>query len=97
MPVFHAEDIAGVDASRQTLLDVRTVGEHKRGAIPGSTIIPLDELRNRLAELDGSKEIIIYCQVGLRGYLATRILLQNGFQAKNLSGGFTTWSAHKYI
>jgi NADPH-dependent 2,4-dienoyl-CoA reductase/sulfur reductase-like enzyme/rhodanese-related sulfurtransferase len=91
MPVFFAEDVAGLDTARQTLLDVRTTFEHKQGAIDGSLCIPVDELRNRLRELDKNKEILVYCQVGLRGYIATRILLQQGFRAKNLSGGYKTY------
>jgi rhodanese-related sulfurtransferase len=48
-------------------------------------------LRDRLGELDPARPIIAYCQVGMRGYLATRILMQNGFQVRNLSGGYTTY------
>ncbi len=92
MPVFYAEDIAAIDFSRQSLIDVRTAREHARGAIPGSINIPIDELRGRINELDTKKETLVYCQVGLRGYLAVRILLQHGFSAKNLSGGFTTFT-----
>ncbi len=93
MPVFYSEDVASVDSSRQTFLDVRTSEEHVQGNIPNSSCIPLDSLRKRLGELDRTKEIMAYCQVGLRGYLATRILLENGFRARNLSGGYKTWSA----
>jgi NADPH-dependent 2,4-dienoyl-CoA reductase/sulfur reductase-like enzyme/peroxiredoxin family protein/rhodanese-related sulfurtransferase/TusA-related sulfurtransferase len=93
MPVFYADDVATVDSARQLLLDVRTAEEHEQGAIPGSALIPLDSLRQRLQELDKSKEILVYCQVGLRGYLALRILLAHGFTAKNLSGGYKTWSS----
>lgn len=93
MPVFFAEEVAAADRSRQVLLDVRTKDEFEQGSISGCVHIPLDDLRNRLGELDKSKEILVFCQVGLRGYLATRILLQNGFAAKNLSGGYKTWSA----
>jgi NADPH-dependent 2,4-dienoyl-CoA reductase/sulfur reductase-like enzyme/peroxiredoxin family protein/rhodanese-related sulfurtransferase/TusA-related sulfurtransferase len=93
MDVFYAEDIAGIDRTKAVLLDVRTAGEHEQGSIPGSLLIPIDELRNRLGELDKSKEIFVYCQVGLRGYLATRILTASGFTARNLSGGYKTWSA----
>jgi NADPH-dependent 2,4-dienoyl-CoA reductase/sulfur reductase-like enzyme/rhodanese-related sulfurtransferase len=93
MPVFYAEETATIDPARQMLLDVRTEGEHAMGSLPGSVLIPLDALRNRLGELDKSKEILVYCQVGLRGYLATRILLSAGFKARNLSGGYKTWSA----
>jgi len=91
MPVFYCEDIPDIDTETATLLDVRTSGEHRRGAIPDSTNIPVDELRSRLGELDTSKEIYLYCQVGLRGHVATRMLLQHGFKVKNLSGGYRTY------
>lgn len=74
------------------LLDVRTPEEHGCGCISGSINIPLDELRDRLDELPKNEIIYITCQVGLRGYLAARILLQNGFDVRNLTGGFKTYS-----
>ncbi|MCX7846763.1 MAG: FAD-dependent oxidoreductase [bacterium] len=77
----------------QLLLDVRTPAECALGMIPGAINIPLDELRARLAELPRDKEIIAYCQVGLRGYLACRILSQHGFRCLNLTGGFKTYRA----
>lgn len=92
MPTFYAEDIAGRDPARSILLDVRTEPEHQRGAIPDSTLIPIDDLRGKLDRLDREKEILVYCQVGIRGYLATRMLLQHEFRAKNLAGGYKTWS-----
>jgi rhodanese-related sulfurtransferase len=73
------------------LLDVRTVPEFSAGHIPGALNIPVDELRQRLSELPSQRRIVAYCQVGQRGYLATRILLQHGYEALNLSGGFTTY------
>jgi NADPH-dependent 2,4-dienoyl-CoA reductase/sulfur reductase-like enzyme/rhodanese-related sulfurtransferase len=93
MPVFYADDVAGYNPASQQLLDVRTKGEHDQGSLPGSLLIPLDSLRERLGELDKNKHILVYCQIGLRGYLATRILLENGYMARNLSGGYKTWSA----
>lgn len=93
MPVWYAGDEDRIAPERRVLLDVRTAGEHELGALSGSRCIPLDTLRERLGELDKGKEILVYCQIGLRGYLATRILLQNGFTARNLSGGYATWSA----
>jgi rhodanese-related sulfurtransferase len=92
MPVFYAEDVASIDQKTQLILDVRTNLENDQGAIAGSLCIPVDELRTRLAELNKEKEIMVYCQVGLRGYLATRALMQKGFRAKNLSGGYKTYS-----
>ena len=63
----------------------------KLGRIPGALHIPLDELRGRLHELPKDKELLISCQVGLRGHVACRLLSQHGFKVKNLSGGFKTW------
>ncbi len=76
----------------QVILDVRTPPEVHAGTIPGAVNIPLDELRGRLDELPKDKEILITCQVGLRGYLASRILTQHGFRNRNLSGGYKTFS-----
>jgi NADPH-dependent 2,4-dienoyl-CoA reductase/sulfur reductase-like enzyme/peroxiredoxin family protein/rhodanese-related sulfurtransferase/TusA-related sulfurtransferase len=73
------------------LLDVREPDENELGAIPGAVNIPLGQLRERLNELDKNRLIVTYCQVGLRGYLAERILKQNGFRCANLSGGWLTW------
>ncbi|MBP3694612.1 MAG: FAD-dependent oxidoreductase [Thermoguttaceae bacterium] len=73
------------------ILDVREPAENELGAIPGAVNIRLGELRDRLGELDRSRLIVTCCQVGLRGYLAERILKQNGFRAMNLSGGWLTW------
>lgn|SRR5574344_52058 len=76
------------------IVDVRTTDEYSLGAIPGSMNIPLDSLRSRLAELPRDQSIIVNCAVGLRGYLAFRILVQHGFKdVRNLSGGFKTWHA----
>lgn len=76
------------------LLDVRTEAEFSRGHLPGAINIPVDQLRDRLQELDKSKLIMGYCQVGLRGYIASRILSQHGFTVKNMTGGYKsaiTW------
>lgn len=86
--LVHADGVS----KNQLVLDVRTPEENALGAIPGSINIPLAKLRGRLGELDKTKEIVITCQVGLRGYLAERILRQNGFTAFNLSGGYLTWT-----
>ena len=73
--------------------DVRTHDEYKLGTIPGFINIPVDELREHLDELPKEKPIVVTCAVGLRGYLAYRILVQNGFKhVRNLSGGYKTWS-----
>ncbi|HAU36104.1 MAG TPA: pyridine nucleotide-disulfide oxidoreductase, partial [Phycisphaerales bacterium] len=75
----------------QLLLDVRTPDEVEAGTIPGAKNIPIDELRDRLGELPRGREILIFCQVGLRGYVACRILTQNGFACRNLTGGYKTY------
>jgi NADPH-dependent 2,4-dienoyl-CoA reductase/sulfur reductase-like enzyme/peroxiredoxin family protein/TusA-related sulfurtransferase/rhodanese-related sulfurtransferase len=74
------------------LLDVRMQDETELGIIPGATIIPLDELRSRHVELPNEKTIVVYCAVGLRGYIAYRQLKQHGFKVKNLNGGYRTWT-----
>jgi NADPH-dependent 2,4-dienoyl-CoA reductase/sulfur reductase-like enzyme/rhodanese-related sulfurtransferase len=87
--LWEPEDLRAPEG--QLLLDVRTPEEFKDGHIPGAVNLPVDELRGRLAELPRDKTILAYCQVGLRGYLACRILSQRGLRAKNLSGGFKRW------
>lgn len=94
--VFVPADLEGRDPSATVLVDVRSELEHKGGHIPDSILIPVDDLRSRLAELDRDKEIWVYCQVGLRGYTASRILMQHGFKVKNLTGGFRTYQMTQY-
>jgi len=73
------------------VLDVREPSELAEGMIPGSTMIPLGQLRRGLTELPKDRRIVVCCRVGLRGYLAERILRQNGFDVANLSGGLHSW------
>jgi len=86
-------EIDEIVANGGMLIDVRTSKEVERGVIAGSVNIPLDELRERLEELPKDQTIYVTCQVGLRGYLATRILQNNGFRAKNLDGGYKLYSS----
>lgn len=72
------------------LLDVRSAGEFADGSLEGAVNIPVDELRARMGELDKNKKLIVYCGVGYRAYLACRILIQNGYDAYNVSGGYYT-------
>lgn len=76
------------------LVDVRTSLELKKlGVIPGAVHIPIDELRDRIDELDARKETILYCAVGMRSYVANRILAMKGFDnVKTLTGGFASWT-----
>jgi len=87
--------LAMPESQRPFLVDVRTPEEFNSGSISSAVNIPIDELRARLKELPRDREIVAYCQVGQRGYLATRILLQSGFQAANLGGGFKTFLLHQ--
>lgn len=90
------EDLKQIETPNLTdehfLLDVRMHDETACGTIPGATIIPLDELRNRHDELPRDKTIVVYCAVGLRGYVAYRQLLIHGFKVLNLNGGYRTWN-----
>ena len=86
---WHLADLESLPMDGSvTLLDTRTVGEYRRGHIDGFLNIPVDDLRERLNELDRSKPIYVICQSGLRSYIASRILEGNGFAAYNFSGGF---------
>jgi len=78
-----------LDKDDYILLDVRTEREFKRGHVEGAVNIPLDSLRDRIHELDKSKIIVTYCKVGIRGYIAERILTQKGFKVFNVTGGYT--------
>ncbi|MVO98773.1 FAD-dependent oxidoreductase [Paenibacillus lutrae] len=96
-PVITAAQLAGEGLPEEALLiDVRTPGEFAKGCIPGAVNIPVDDLRGRLDELDRSREIVVYCQVGLRGYTASRILIQNGFSVLNLTGGYRSYEIAGY-
>ncbi len=86
------DDVDNVcEAGKCCILDVRTLDEYTLGSLDRSLHIPVDELRDRLDELPKDQRILVYCQVGLRGYVACRILQQHGFDAVNLSGGYKTY------
>jgi NADPH-dependent 2,4-dienoyl-CoA reductase/sulfur reductase-like enzyme/rhodanese-related sulfurtransferase len=86
---YHWTDLEDLAGRRDvTLLDTRTEGEYRKGHMEGTVNIPLDELRERMGELDPTKELYVNCQSGLRSYLACRILTQNGFTCYNFSGGY---------
>ena len=75
-----------------TLLDVRSPSEHAAGHIPGDRNVPLDEIRERLAEI-GHGPFVVYCQVGQRGHTATSLMHDLGIRARNVNGGYKTWLA----
>ena len=93
---FYIEDIENLlNDKGATLIDARTKQEYNRGSIQGFKNIPLDDLRNNLDSLDKNKRIYVMCQSGLRSYIATRILMQNGFDAYNFAGGYRYYSLVK--
>ncbi|MBE5791113.1 MAG: CoA-disulfide reductase [Clostridiales bacterium] len=91
---WRLEDAAGLPRDGSvTLLDTRTEGEYARGHIEGFKNIPVDELRNRLDEVEKGKPVYVICQSGLRSYIASRILEGNGYETYNFSGGFRFYDA----
>jgi NADPH-dependent 2,4-dienoyl-CoA reductase/sulfur reductase-like enzyme/rhodanese-related sulfurtransferase len=91
-PQVDVEAVLTAPASeRPFLVDVRTTQEFASGHIPGAVNIPVDDLRTRIDEFPRDREIATYCQVGQRGYLATRILTQTGFRTANVGGGYRTY------
>jgi len=92
--VIHWDEIEKLDKNKAVLVDVRTPAEFEIGTIEGAVNIPVDDIRGRMSEILKDKEIIIFCKVGLRGYIACRILMQSGYNnVKNLSGGYITYGA----
>ena len=86
------DDLKVIDPENEILIDLRDKTElDESGFIVGALHIPVNELRGRLNELDRSKSYIPFCAIGLRGYLGHRILVQNGFKSRNLSGGYKTY------
>lgn len=96
LETFQWSDIEELKEKNAFFLDVREDFELATGTIEGSVQIPLNQLRDRLGELPKDKTIYVYCQVGQRGYNATRVLVQAGFSAKNLDGGYKTYKHAKY-
>ncbi|MDO6655702.1 CoA-disulfide reductase [Anaerobacillus sp. 1_MG-2023] len=84
-------EIDAIVANGCTLIDVRNPSEFKNGFIKGAINLPVDELRSKIHELPQVEKIYVHCQVGLRGYIATRILMENGFEVVNLDGGYRTY------
>jgi NADPH-dependent 2,4-dienoyl-CoA reductase/sulfur reductase-like enzyme/rhodanese-related sulfurtransferase len=87
----HVEDWDERLSGQAALIDVRTPGEFAAGRIPGAINIPLEELRGRIDEVPRDRPVVVHCQVGMRGYMAARLLHHNGIDAANLSGGYKTY------
>jgi rhodanese-related sulfurtransferase len=90
-PIAQWYEVEEKVAAGYSILDVRTFGEVELGTLPGAINIPIDEIRERLAEIPEGK-ILVTCQVGQRGHAATRLLRELGYEAINLDGGYLTWS-----
>jgi NADPH-dependent 2,4-dienoyl-CoA reductase/sulfur reductase-like enzyme/rhodanese-related sulfurtransferase len=85
-------EIEALQHNGTILVDVRDASENQAGAIPGSVLIPVNDLRSRIGEVLG-KDIVVHCAVGQRGHTAVQLLKSYGINARNLSGGYTTWKA----
>jgi len=85
------EEVPRRQAEGSFLLDVRTVSEYQAGAVKGAYNVPVDEIRDRMDEIPKDKEIMLYCRAGLRSYIGCRILIQNGYKTKNISGGYLSY------
>ena len=90
---YYEEDETLPRDGSVTLLDTRTPMEYSMGHAKGFINIPVDELRERIGELDRSKPVYVICQSGLRSYIASRILMGNGFDTYNFAGGFRFYDA----
>ena len=94
MKQFHLADLADLSEDKSvTLLDVRTQEEYNEGHADGFVHIPVDELRDRMFEIDSEKPVCVMCQSGLRSYIACRILEGYGFETYNFAGGFRYYDA----
>jgi NADPH-dependent 2,4-dienoyl-CoA reductase/sulfur reductase-like enzyme/rhodanese-related sulfurtransferase len=90
-PQIHVEEWDGDLGSRAALIDVRTPQEFAAGRIDGAINIPLEELRHRIGEVPRDRRVVVHCQVGMRGYMATLLLRKARIDAANLAGGYKTY------
>jgi rhodanese-related sulfurtransferase len=91
-PTLQWHELETARANGAQVIDVRSGGEHGFAHIPGTLNIPVEELRDRLSEVQ-MEDVVVYCQVGQRGHIATQILKAHGAKVKNLDGGYLTWAA----
>ena len=90
--LINAEEIPAAQAAGAQIIDVREATETSSGMLPGARNLPLSQLRDLLDLLPKNQPVVVYCQVGLRGYIAQRFLSQNGYQVQSLNGGYKTWT-----
>jgi NADPH-dependent 2,4-dienoyl-CoA reductase/sulfur reductase-like enzyme/rhodanese-related sulfurtransferase len=91
--IVYWHQVPSLAAEGAFLIDVRTAKEYESGAVEGAHNIPLDEIRLHLQDIPQDRPVLTYCQVGLRSYMAARILKQKGYQVRNISGGFKLFQA----
>ena len=91
-PTIQWHELEAAMQQGTLLVDVRTQEENSAGSIPGSKLVPVDNLRENIEPLRG-KEVVVTCAVGQRGHTATQLLRSQGISVKNLDGGYTTWRA----
>jgi len=97
IPLAYWNEVESIDPQRQVVLDVCTAPERSQISIPGSIHVPLDSLRECLDEVPRDKELLVHCRAGGRSAYATRILLQNGFRARNVDGGMNLYSIRHFL
>ena len=90
-PTVQWHDLEAARAAGAQVIDVRSPAEHAAGHIAGTVNIPVDDLRERLSEVQ-IENVVVYCAVGQRGHIATQILKAHGANVRNLDGGYTTYS-----
>jgi rhodanese-related sulfurtransferase len=89
-PTIQWHEVQNAQAQGAVVVDVRTSDVYEAGNIPGTTLMPVDSLRDHITELVG-KDVIVTCAVGQRGHTATQILRSHNIKVRNLDGGYTTW------
>jgi rhodanese-related sulfurtransferase len=91
-PTLQWHELESARAAGAQIIDVRSAGEHGFANIPNTVNIPVENLRERIGEVQ-LENVVVYCQVGQRGHIATQILKAHGAKVKNLDGGYLTWAA----
>lgn len=91
--VIGWRELRDMDRSKIMLIDVRSAEEFKTGSIDGAINIPLDGCREEYKKMPKDQLIVVFCAIGLRGYIAARILMQSGCKVQNLNGGYRTYQA----
>lgn len=94
--IIQWKDVPAQVEKGALVLDVRSPEERRMGAFPGSIHVPVDEVRDRLYDIPKDRELLVHCRVGIRSYIACRVLMQNGYKVKNISGGYRMYEFLQY-